>query len=290
MDRFSARQQQIIGKAAGYFGLFVVVMVIGLPLFWMLSGSLKSLREIYTFPPEWIPRNPKWENYREAWESQPFARFYLNSIIITFFGTAAQMICGVLCAYAFAFLRFPGKNWIFLGVLAALMVPPEVVILPNFLFFGNTVRDWFGLEENWVNTYQALVLPGAATAFGTFLMRQGFMALPRDILDAAKVDGAGHMRTMFGIVLPVAKPIVITFMMISMVNKWNDYLWPLVITRTTEMRPITVGVRLLFDAEGNNNWGVIMAGTTFVILPLLVVYLFGQRYIIAGLTAGATKG
>lgn len=290
MDRLSAKQQQFIGKAAGYFGLFLVVMVIGLPLFWMLSGSLKSLREIYTFPPEWIPRNPRWENFREAWESQPFARFYLNSIIITFFGTGAQMICGVLCAYAFAFLRFPAKNWVFLGVLAALMVPPEVVILPNFLFFGNTVRDWFGLEENWVNTYQALVLPGAATAFGTFLMRQGFMALPRDILDAAKVDGAGHLRTMFGIVLPVAKPIVITFMMISMVNKWNDYLWPLVITRTTEMRPITVGVRLLFDAEGNNNWGVIMAGTTFVILPLLIIYLFGQRYIIAGLTAGATKG
>jgi ABC-type glycerol-3-phosphate transport system permease component len=256
----------------------------------MLSGSLKDLREIYTFPPQWIPRAPKWANYQEAWQSVPFARFYLNSVIITIFGAGLQLTCGILCAYAFAFLHFPGKNWLFLGVLAALMVPPEVVILPNFLFFGNTVRDWFGLEENWVNTYQAMILPGAATAFGTFLMRQGFMALPKDVLDAAKVDGAGHLRTMFGIVLPMAKPIVITFAMISMVNKWNDYLWPLVITRTTEMRPITVGVRLLFDAEGNNNWGVIMAGTTFVILPLMIIYLFGQRYIIAGLTAGATKG
>ena len=109
-----------------------------------------------------------------------------------------QIINGTLCAYAFAFLKFPGKNWFFLLVLAALMVPREVVILPNFLFFGNTVRDWFGLDENWVNTYQAIVLPGAATAFGTFLMRQGFMGLPRDVLDAAKVDGAGspanHVR------------------------------------------------------------------------------------------------
>jgi len=290
MDRLNARQRQAIGRGFGYLGLVLVTLVIGLPLFWMLSGSLKDLREIYTFPPEWIPKSPKWENYQEAWQSVPFARFYLNSIIITIFGAGAQLICGILCAYAFAFLKFPGKNWIFLGVLAALMVPPEVVILPNFLFFGNTVRDWFGLENNWVNTYQAMILPGAATAFGTFLMRQGFMALPKDVLDAAKVDGAGHLRTMFGIVLPMAKPIVITFAMISMVNKWNDYLWPLVITRTTEMRPITVGVRLLFDAEGNNNWGVIMAGTAFVILPLLVIYLFGQRYIIAGLTAGATKG
>jgi sn-glycerol 3-phosphate transport system permease protein len=290
MDRFTSRQNQILGKSFGYMAMLLVVLVIGLPLFWMLSGSLKDLREIYTFPPQWIPRAPKWQNYQEAWQSVPFARFYLNSIIITIFGAGLQLFCGILCAYAFAFLHFPGKNWLFLGVLAALMVPPEVVILPNFLFFGNTVRDWFGFENNWVNTYQAMILPGAATAFGTFLMRQGFMALPKDVLDAAKVDGAGHLRTMFGIVLPMAKPIVITFAMISMVNKWNDYLWPLVITRTTEMRPITVGVRLLFDAEGNNNWGVIMAGTTFVILPLMVIYLFGQRYIIAGLTAGATKG
>src|SRR5688500_15311492 len=121
-------------------------------------------------------------------------------------------------------------------------------------------------------------------------MRQGFMGLPRDVLAAAKVDGAGHLRTMFGIVLPMAKPIVITFGMISLVNKWNDYLWPLVITRTDEMRAITVGVRLLFDAEGNNNWGVIMAGTCFVVIPLLVIYVVAQKYIIDGLTAGATKG
>ncbi|HVL23302.1 MAG TPA: carbohydrate ABC transporter permease [Thermomicrobiales bacterium] len=290
MDRLTVKQQERLGRIGGYAGLLLVTLIIGLPMFWMLSGSLKTLREIYTFPPDWIPKDPQWSNFKEAWQSVPFGRFYINSIIITFFGTSLQLICGILCAYAFAFLRFPFKNILFLGVLAALMVPGEVVILPNFIFFGNTIRDWLGTEDNWVNTYQAVVLPGAATAFGTFLMRQGFMTLPKDVLDAAKVDGAGHLRTMFGIVLPMAKPIVITFGMISLVNKWNDYLWPLVITRTDEMRPITVGVRLLFDAEGNNNWGVIMAGTCFVVIPLLIVYVFLQRYIIAGLTAGATKG
>jgi ABC-type glycerol-3-phosphate transport system permease component len=290
MDNTSLARQQRLGKVAGYIGLVFVTLVIGMPMFWMLSSSLKTLQEIYTFPPQWIPTDPQWSNYREAWNAVPFGRFYINSIIITFFGASLQIICGTLCAYAFAFLHFPGKNWLFLLVLAALMVPGEVVILPNFLFFGNTVRDWFNLEDNWVNTYQAIVLPGAATAFGTFLMRQGFMGLPRDVLDAAKVDGAGHLRTMFGIVLPMAKPIVFTFAMISIVNKWNDYLWPLIITRTTEMRPITVGVRLLYDAEGNNNWGVIMAGTTYVVLPLIIVYVFAQKFIIAGLTAGATKG
>ncbi len=290
MDNLSLAQQKRVGQVASYIGLALVVIIIGLPMFWMLTSSLKTLQEIYTFPPEWIPTNPQWSNYEEAWNAVPFGRFYVNSIIITVFGAGLQIINGTLCAYAFAFLKFPFKNVLFLLVLAALMVPGEVVILPNFLFFGNTVRDWFGLEDNWVNTYQAIILPGGATAFGTFLMRQGFMGLPRDVLDAAKVDGAGHMRTMFGIVLPMAKPIVITFGMIAIVNKWNDYLWPLIITRTEEMRPITVGVRLLFDAEGNNNWGVIMAGTTFVVLPLIIVYIFAQRFIIDGLTAGATKG
>jgi len=290
MDRLSQSQQQKVSNAVSYLGLAFVVLVIGMPMFWMLSSSLKTLGQIYTFPPQWIPTDPQWVNYKEAWNSVPFGRFYVNSLIITAAGASLQIINGTLCAYAFAFLKFPFKNVLFLLVLAALMVPGEVVILPNFLFFGNKVREWFSLDDNWVNTYQAIVLPGAATAFGTFLLRQGFMGLPRDVLDAAKVDGAGHMRTMFGIVLPMAKPIVITFALISIVNKWNDYLWPLIITRTVEMRPITVGVRLLYDAEGNNNWGVIMAGTTFVVLPLIIVYVFAQRFIIDGLTAGATKG
>ncbi len=290
MDRLSQSQQQMVSNAVSYLGLAFVVLVIGMPMFWMLSSSLKTLGQVYTFPPQWIPTDPQWVNYKEAWNAVPFGRFYVNSLIITAAGASLQIINGTLCAYAFAFLKFPFKNVLFLLVLAALMVPGEVVILPNFLFFGNKVREWFNLDTNWINTYQAIVLPGAATAFGTFLMRQGFMGLPRDVLDAAKVDGAGHMRTMFGIVLPMAKPIVITFALISIVNKWNDYLWPLIVTRTVEMRPITVGVRLLYDAEGNNNWGVIMAGTTFVVLPLIIVYIFAQRFIIDGLTAGATKG
>jgi ABC-type glycerol-3-phosphate transport system permease component len=206
MDRLSQSQQQRISTTISYVGLVFVVLVIGMPMFWMLSSSLKTLGQIYTFPPQWIPTDPQWGNYKEAWNSVPFGRFYVNSLIITVAGASLQIINGTLCAYAFAFLKFPFKNVLFLLVLAALMVPGEVVILPNFLFFGNTVREWFNLDDNWVNTYQAIVLPGAATAFGTFLMRQGFMGLPRDVLDAAKVDGAGHFRTMFGIVLPMAKP------------------------------------------------------------------------------------
>ncbi len=276
-------------KALGYLAMVVVALVIGVPLVWMLSGSLMSTRDILN-PNVWFPTKPVWENYPDAWNSVPFARFFLNSVIITVFGAGLEVLLGVLCAYAFAFLRFPGKNILFMVVLASLMVPSQVVIIPNYQFLATTVRDWFNLENNWVNTYQGIILPGAATAFGTFLMRQGFMGLPGDVLDAAKVDGAGHLRTMWGVMLPMAKPIVVTFALISVVSKWNEYLWPLLITNTDNMRPVTVGLRLLNDAEGNDNWGVIMAGTAMVVVPMLIVYIALQRFIIDGLTAGATKG
>ena len=288
MASLSVQQQRTVGKVFGYVGLAAIVLVIGIPMFWMLSGSLKTVREIYTFPPQWVPSNPRWSNYKDAWHAAPFGHFYINSIIITLAGAALQLFNGILCAYALAFLRFPFKNFFFVLVLAALMIPPEVTILPNFLFMGNTIRDLFG--QSWVDTYQGMFLPGAATAFGTFLLRQGFMGLPKDVLDAAKVDGAGHFRTLWDVVLPMGKPIVVTFGLISMVNKWNDFLWPLIITTTMDMRPITVGITFLFDNEGNNQWGMIMAATTFVVVPLIIVFLFAQRYIIAGLTAGATKG
>ncbi len=276
-------------KFAGYIAMALVVLAIGVPLFWMVSGSLMSTRDILD-PTRWLPSSPVWSNYPDAWTSVPFARFFLNSAIITVAGASLELICGVLCAYAFAFLKFPGKNILFLVVLASLMVPSQVVIIPNYQFMSTTIRNLLGTEGNWVNTYQGIILPGAATAFGTFLMRQGFMGLPKDVLDAAKVDGAGHLRTMWEVMLPMAKPIVVTFGLISLVAKWNEYLWPLIITNTDNMRPVTVGLRLLQDAEGNNDWGVIMAGTAFVVIPMLIVYVALQRYIIDGLTAGATKG
>lgn len=276
-------------KIAGYLGMLFIVLLIGVPIFWMLSGSLMSTRDILN-PSVWFPTEPVWENYPDAWTTVPFGRFFLNSAIITVAGAGMEITMGVLCAYAFAFLKFPGKNILFMVVLASLMVPSQVVIIPNYQFMATTIRNLLDLDDNWVNTYQGIILPGAATAFGTFLMRQGFMGLPKDVLDAAKVDGAGHLRTMWGVMLPMAKPIVVTFGLISLVNKWNEYLWPLIITNTDKMRPVTVGLRLLQDAEGNNDWGVIMAGTAFVVIPMLLVYVGLQRYIIDGLTAGATKG
>jgi sn-glycerol 3-phosphate transport system permease protein len=288
MDNLSVTDQRRIHRAAGYLAMALVVLVIGLPVWWMLSGSLKTSQEIYTFPPDWIPRNPRWSNFKDAWQSAPFDRFYLNSIITTVAGSALEVTNATLSAYALAYLRFPFKNVVFALLLAALMIPSQVTILPNYVFFGSTVYDLIG--ESWVNTYQAIILPGASVAFGTFLMRQSFLGLPREVLDAAKVDGAGHLRTLWDVVLPMARPVLVTFGLISVVAKWNDYLWPLVITQTENMRTLTVGISSFFDQEGNTDWGVVMAASVFVIFPLLVVFVFVQRFIIEGLTAGATKG
>ncbi len=288
MANLSRTQRLAIQRTLGYAAMAMIVLVIGLPIFWMVSGSLKTTQEIYSIPTQWIPDSPRWQNYVDAWNAAPFGRFYLNSILITTFGAGLEIINATLTAYALAFLRFPAKNLIFVVILAALMIPAQVTILPNYVFFGSTVFNWIG--ESWINTYQAIILPGASVAFGTFMMRQSFLGLPREVIDAAKVDGAGHFRILKDVVLPMGKPVIVTFALISVVAKWNDYLWPLVITTTQEMRPLTVGISYLFDAEGNNQWGVIMAATFFVVFPLLFVFLFAQRFIIEGLTAGATKG
>jgi sn-glycerol 3-phosphate transport system permease protein len=280
----SRRVRAAATRSAGYAALVALVVAIGAPVYWMITATVKSNREVYTFPPIWFPTDPRWANFADAWNAAPFDRFYLNSVIITVAGSGLELINATLTAYALAFLRFPLKNLVFVAILATLMVPQQLTIIPNYL----TISDIFGM--NWINTYQGIVLPGAAVAFGTFMLRQGFLGLPREVLDAARVDGAGHLRLLWDIAVPMAKPILVTFALISMVAKWNDYLWPLIVTNEERMRPLAVGLSYLHDPEGNTEWGVVMAAAFFVIAPLIAVYLFAQRYIIEGIAAGATKG
>ena len=269
------------GTVVKYALLILVAVIFFVPIFWMMSASLKDLREIYTFPPQWIPSNPRWENYVEAWNAAPFGRFYLNTLITTAVGVGAELLFGTLTAYAFVFLPFPGKNILFVILLAALMIPIQVTMLPNYLTVANL---------GWLNSYPGIIVPGASVAFGTFLFRQHFLTLPREILEAARLEGAGHLQLLWRIVLPLSRPIFVTVGLIALVNKWNDFLWPLIVTNRIEMRVLPVGLAYLFDQEGNSQWGIIMAATIFVVAPILLVFAWAQRHIIAGLTAGATKG
>jgi ABC-type glycerol-3-phosphate transport system permease component len=274
-------RRSLPGLAVKYAILLLTAAVFVVPVLWMFSASFKTLQEIYTFPPQWVPAEPRWANYVEAWNAAPFGRFYINTIITTAFGVAAEVILGTLTAYAFVYLPFPRKDLLFLVLLAALMVPIHVTILPNYLTIASL---------GWLNTYQGIIIPGASVAFGTFLFRQHFLTLPLEILEAARIEGAGHLHLLSRIVLPLSRSILVTVSLISLVNKWNDFLWPLIVTNQTSMRVLPVGLAYLYDQEGSNQWGIIMAATIFVVLPILVIFVWAQRHIIAGLTAGATKG
>ena len=280
-SRWVGQKRGWLGTALAYLGLLICVLAIGLPVYWMVIASIKVSSEIYQFPPTWIPRIPTLDNYPAAWTSAPFGRYYINTLITTIFGSGFEIFFAVTSAYAFAFLRFPKREWFFLILLAALMVPNQVTILPNYL----TIADL-----GWINTYQGIVLPGASVAYGTFLLRQYYRTLPLDIMDAARVDGAGHVRTLWTIVVPLAKPAIISFALLSIVSKWNDFLWPLIVTNSRDMRVLPIGIYWLLVEEGTIQWGIVMAGTMFVVLPVLVVFLYAQRYIVEGIAAGAVKG
>lgn len=268
-------------RVLGYVAIVFVLFFIGLPVFWLLSGALKTNREIFSTTPQLLPLNPTLDNFVKAWNGAPFDRFYLNSIITTFFGAGSKIVLGSLTAYALVFVRFPGRDVIFFMLLVALMVPEEVVLVPNYL----TIAGW-----RMTNTYPGIILPGAATAFATFMLRQYFRTIPQDLIDAARVDGAGHLHTLLLVVAPIASPAIATIALLSITAKWNEYLWPLLVTTTEDMRTLPVGIARLVDIEGNTEWGVVMAGTLFVIVPVVAIFLYTQRFLVAGIASGAVKG
>jgi sn-glycerol 3-phosphate transport system permease protein len=274
------RVGRVIARSCAYAALAVAAVAVGLPLYWMLLAAFKTNREIFSMPPTWIPLAPTLENFPAAWNQAPFGRFYINSLLYTLIGGGAKLLQAVFTAYAFAFLRVPCKELLFLLLLVALMIPEEFTVLPNFLTLASL---------GWVNTYQGLLLPGFVSAFGAFLLRQHFLSLPREVMDAAHVDGAGHFRLLWSVLVPMSQSVLVTLGLLTVVQRWNDYLWPLVITNSIELRPLSVGIALLFQKESGTVWGVVMAGTLFVVMPVLL-FLAVQRHVVEGIAAGAVKG
>lgn len=268
--------------AGGYVPLVLATLVVFLPLLWMLLSSFKQPGEIITMDLKLLPEGANLENYRTAMTTVPFGQFFLNSLIVTAVGSTVKVILAVLTAYALVFVRFPFKNAIFVLILVALMVPPQVSILPNYILIA-------GMGGK--NTLWGIILPGLGTAFGTFLLRQHFRTLPGSILEAAEIDGAGHWRRLWQVVVPVSVPSIATVALVTVVSEWNDYIWPLIITDRPETMTLPVGLTLLQNSEGNGSgWGILMAGAVLVIVPILLVFAALQRYIVAGLTQGSVTG
>jgi len=269
------------GRLLTHAVLIATAAAIGLPFIWMVSTSFKSDEEVALFPPIWVPSTLHWENYVRVWHAAPFDRFYLNSTITTVVGLVASLLIAALAAYAFARIEFPHRDTLFLAVLATMMVPGEMALVPNYLI----LRDL-----NWINSYPGIIVPHIASAFACFLLRQAFLSLPSEVFDSARIDGAGHLRMLFSIALPMTRPVVATLTVFLFIGKWNAYLWPLVVTNTWDMRTLPIGLRMVRDAESTLGWQHLMAASLLVMLPILVIFIVAQRHIIEGIGQGAVKG
>ena len=260
--------------------LAVVAVVEVFPYLWMASTSLKDLPSVMQFPPTLVLAPPHWENYAKAWQSGPFLRYALNNAVQTLGILVLQLFFGCLAAYAFAKLRFRGRDLCFLVVIACLIVPPQVRFVPLYMLFSH-----LGL----LNTYASLIVPYAVSALGTFLIREAFMQISDDIVDAARVDGAGVFTLIFRIMVPIARPTIIAFSLFSVVYHWNDFFWPLVMTTTDAVRTLPVGVAMLREEGTGARWHIIMAGSMFVVAPVLAVFVVAQRHIIRAFTFTSLK-
>jgi ABC-type glycerol-3-phosphate transport system permease component len=261
--------------------LVAVTLVMIVPILWAFSTALKPQKEIYAYPPTLVPSRVAWENFHKAWTSAPFARYAFNSVFVTLTILACQLASTALAAYAFSWLSFKGRDKLFLLFLFAMMIPTQVLVVPTFLVF-----KVFG----WIDTYWALIVPFASSAFGIFLVRQSFLSIPRDLVDAARIDGCGHMGILTRVMAPLSKPAFISFALLSFTWRWNDYFWPLIMTNSTKMRTLPVGIVFLRTSEGSIEWNVVMAGAVLVMAPVILIFVLLQRYFVEGVMSSGIKG
>lgn len=279
--RFSGpRAARLAGTANRYLLLTIVAVIVLFPIYITVVNSLIQPDRIASKPPTLFPTDPQWDGYSTAWTQGHLSRYLFNSFVVTFLIVAGQVVLSVFAAYAFAYLRFPFKRAIFVTFLATMMVPFEVT------FFTNRATV---VSLGWYNTYAALVIPFLATGFGAFLVRQAFLALPRDLRDAAQLDGYGHWKFMTRVAVPLARPTIAALALFSFFGAFNQYLWPLIVTRDDNMRTVQIGLRFL-RATSIDQMHVTFAGAVLAALPLFVLLLFFQKHLVRGLTAGAVKG
>jgi sn-glycerol 3-phosphate transport system permease protein len=259
--------------------LFALVTVT--PYLWLLSTSLKLRTEVFTPTPKWIPWPINFGNYAEVFDRAPFGTFLVNTIIVVCGILAVQLLTVTLAAYVFARRKFRGADILFLLFLIQMMIPIQATFLPNFL----TLKSL-----DLLNTRVAMMLPFFASGYGTFLLRQAFKQIPRDLEDAAVIDGCGGLHFLWHVLIPLAKPTLVAFGLISLVSHWNDYLWPLIVTDTPDVRTLTIGLGMFVQQESGADWTLLMAATAFVTAPLMGIFLVFQRKFIESFMFTGLKG
>lgn len=255
-----------------------------LPLYWMVVTSLKAMTQVIASPPIWFPNPIVWKNYLDALTFLPFGQFFQNTFVIAFFVVVGDLLSCSWVAYGFARIRFPGRDLLFFILLATMMVPFAVRLIPLFLIFKNL---------NWINTYLPLIVPSFfGTPFFIFLLRQFFRTIPQDLVDAARIDGASEIGIWWSIMLPLSKPALITVAILAFQSVWNDFLAPLVFLNDDTKWTVALGINALMSPSGQaiELWNWLMAASTAAILPMLLIFVFGQRYFVEGITLTGMKG
>lgn len=274
------RKQRLLQSIFFYVILTLGALVVCIPLIWMLTSSLKAPDKIFTIPIQWIPTDWRWSNYAEAMNTAPFGRYFFNSLFVSTSVTLLNLLFCSLAGYGFAKYHFPGKNALFLFILATMMIPFHVVVVPLFVL----MRDL-----KWLNSYKVLIIPGMMSAFGIFLMRQSIMTLPDELFDAARIDGASEIGTYLKIVLPLSKGPLAALAVFIFLDSWNSLLWPLVTTTNDNYRVLAVGLTQFQTVHGTK-YHLMMAASTLVVIPMLVVFFLLQRHFIRGIALSGLKG
>ena len=276
----SARRRLLRRHLLAYAALALGAAAMIVPFLWMLSTSLKNDMQAYQFPPIWIPRPAAWENYPNAWNALPFNRFFLNSAFVSLVLTGGQLLTCSLGAFAFARLRFPGREQLFVLYLATLMIPFQVIMIPLFVLVSRL---------RWIDSFWGLTVPLAFSPYGTFLLRQFFKSIPRELEDASKIDGCSYWRIYWNVMLPLSKPALATLGIFVFMWSWNNFLWPLLIINSLEMKTLPLGLAY-FLGQYTVYWNLLMVGATIALAPVLIVFFLAQRYFIEGITLTGLKG
>ena len=279
--RRAARQaaRQAAGSAGSYLLLYGLALLTVAPFLWMVLTSFKDLQEIFAYPPTWWPERFTFDNYTDAFRAAPFGRFYFNSLLVAVVVTLGQLVTCSMAAYAFARMEFRGRDVLFYLFLGTMMVPAHVTMIPSFM-----ILHWMGL----IDSYGALILPGLASAFGTFLLRQFFLTLPKELEEAAFIDGCGRFRVLWQIILPLARPALATLAVFTFMGVFNDFLWALIVVNSQELYTVQLGLAIFRDRY-STEWGPLMAGSVVATLPVLLLFFFAQKHFIQGIALSGLK-
>lgn len=278
----SRSRTKALGDVLTYVLVLIASVVIMIPVLWMLSTALKPGGEVFLFPPRWIPSRLMWHNFSDALSFLPFGRYFQNTSVITLSAMLGQLLSSPLVAYAFARLKARGSNVLFVLVLATLMLPMHVTMIPLFILFQS-----FG----WIDTFLPLIVPNFfGSAYYIFLMRQFFLTIPGDLADAAKIDGCGHFGTYWRIYLPLSKPALATVAIFTFMGNWNDFMSPLIYLSSNDNWTLTLGLSRFTGMYGQTAWNLLMAASLVTILPCVLLFFFAQRYFIQGIVITGVKG